>query len=628
MKKSRNGIAMKPDKILTSGIEFSEEESLQKYRFTLVNAMFISGSAVALIAALLRFATGSTAIAAIDATLALFFFSSLLYLRTNRNAIGLLTTLLLVVSYLAFSALVVMLEENTTKLLWYTVFISAAFMTQGVRTGLIAYSAVVITLTLLYILPELYPQTFTHLYLQLSLTEIVMALIFYSIVTLYALFATFEQQISFDNLREANRATRAEKQKLFAQMRTFPLTGLPNSLALNEKIATRDHDPLALVTLVIDDFINLADEFGSDIAHKIVTQSADVLKRFTTERISLYQVAPYQFSFLLEKSNATDACSFAESIKNYFDKVDLAIDANLEISVSFSMGIATGAHETLITHANTAMHQTLQNGVNNYKLFTFDPRREKERKNNIYWNRKIKEIINHHRLRLFYQPIVDNRSGEISKYECLIRALDKDQIISPYAFLQAAKTRGMLPTITRFVIEESFSCFSRHSVSFTINITEEDLRLNYLPGYLSHMSKRYGITPSRVYLEILESLTADQSAETIAQFDLLKQMGFQLAIDDFGAESSNLSRLLTYDADIIKIDGQFIKHLDTDPNSVKIVETIVSLTHKLGAKTVAEFVHSKEIYAIVKALGVDYSQGYYLGEPQPEITSLPQYETV
>ncbi len=605
--------------ILTSDITFGENESRLKYRYTLVNAMFIAGTIVSLIATILRFSGGKTTIGSIDLSLAIVFFSAFLYLRINKKAIEPVTTMLLVVSFIAFTSLMLLLNENDTRLLWYTLLISAAFITKGVRAGLIAYAAIITTLSLFYILQEISPLAKQYIDLHLTQNVIIMAMLFYSIVTLYALFATLEQQKSLKSLEEANTAIRQQQKKLHQQMRTFALTGLPNSLALNEKLYELKDKPVAVITMVIDDFIILADEFGSDIAHKIITRSASILHRFSDEKIFLYQVAPYQFSFLMANTSTAQTLNFAEGLKRYFDQIDLSIDDHLEISLSFSMGIATGAHDTLVTHANTAMHQALHSGLNNYKLFTVDKKREQERKNNIYWNRKIKEIINQNRLRLFYQPIIDNKTDEVSKYECLIRAIEGEKVIPPFQFLQAAKTRGLLPSITKFVISESFRYFSDRDIAFTINITEEDLKANYLVDYLIQQSKRYHIHPSRVYLEILESLTADQTDETITQFNLLKQIGFQIAIDDFGAESSNLSRLLTYDADIIKIDAQFVKHLDTDPNSVKIVETIVSLSHKLGAKTVAEFVHNKEIYRIVKELGVDFSQGYYLGEPKPDI---------
>jgi len=139
--------------------------------------------------------------------------------------------------------------------------------------------------------------------------------------------------------------------------------------------------------------------------------------------------------------------------------------------------------------------------------------------------------------------------------------------------------------------------------------------------------KQYNIDPSRVFLEILESVTSLQSPESEKIFKEFKKIGFNISIDDFGTETSNFSRILSLDTDIIKIDGSFIKNLDTDENSVKIVETIVSFAQKIDAKTIAEFVHNEKIFNIVKDLGVDYSQGYYFSAPLPQIDEISQKVT-
>ncbi len=603
--------------LLTSGFTFSADESHLKYRYKLINGMLLTGILTAAVATTLRLFEEHYTLALLDCMLTLLFVGGLLYLRTDKSAFNRVVSIQLAVSFLFMTVLILLLKENHTKLLLYVMVLFAVFALKGPRTGMVVYGIIITILSLLYIAPILFPPLYESINLHLTTTEIVMAMLFYSAIALFNLFASLEQQENLNNIQKANRKIAQQREQLFKQLRTFPITKLPNSLSLNEKIASfPSSEKLALMTLQIDDYILLADEFGAQTAHRIVQESAKTLQRFTSENISLFQVGPYQFSFLCTHPADRSVVTLAENIKNYFEHVNLTLE-NMELPVSFTMGIATGEHAKLITHANSALHEAQKEGNNNFKVFTDDKEREAAQRENIYWNRKIKEIVNKNMLRLYYQPIVDNRTAQVVKYECLIRAVEEEKVIAPYRFLQAAKTRGILPTITRFVIDESFRYFSDKEVHFTINITAEDLQENYLVSYLHTKSKAYRIEPSRVYLEIVESMTANQTQETIGQFEMLRDMGFRLAIDDFGAEASNLSRLLTYQADIIKIDGQFIKHIDTDINSRRIVETVVYLSRKLGIRTVAEFVHSEEIYTIVKALGVDYSQGYFFGAPQP-----------
>ncbi len=155
--------------------------------------------------------------------------------------------------------------------------------------------------------------------------------------------------------------------------------------------------------------------------------------------------------------------------------------------------------------------------------------------------------------------------------------------------------------------------------AFSINIADYDLREGFLIPFLEQKISRYGINPQNVILEILESISVQDTKEAIEQIGELKKMGFRLAIDDFGTESSNFSRLLDLDVDFIKVDGSFIKRLDSDKNSQKITESIVSFAKSIGAEVIAEFVHSKEVYEKVKEYGIDYAQGYYIGEPKAGI---------
>jgi EAL domain-containing protein (putative c-di-GMP-specific phosphodiesterase class I)/GGDEF domain-containing protein len=610
---------MRLDDLLTSGFDFTPEESNLKYRYKLINAMFFTGIFITFIAMGVRLLAGEYTLMLLDSLLMLLFAGGLLYLRTNQDVFEKVATFQLVVSFLFMTALVLMLGENHTKLLLFVMLLIAVFTIKGPRIGMLSYGLIITMLSIFYITPILYPPLKSVIDLQMNATEIVMAMLFYSVIALFHLFAAIEQQENFENLTKATKKIEHQKEQLFKQLRTSSDTDLPNSLALNEKLSTLSPQQKAgLITLQIDDYILLADEFGMETANTIVRESAGVLRQFAEDTISLYHVGPYHFSFLFEDTEERKLIAFAEKIKNYFEHLDLSV-GNMELSISFTMGIATGMHDKLITHANTALFEAQKIGANAYKLFKDDKKREEAQRENIYWNRKIKEIINQDMLHLYYQPIVDNKTTEIIKYECLIRAIEKGEVIAPYRFLQAAKTRGILPNITRFVIDESFRYFSDKSIDFTINITAEDLQDNYLVNYLYRKSREYGIEPARVYLEILESMTADQTQDTIGQFHILKEMGFKFAIDDFGSEASNLSRLLTYKAEIIKIDGQFIKNIDTDTKSLRIVQTIVYLANKLETKTVAEFVHSEAIYKIVKELGVDYSQGYFFGEPKPKI---------
>ncbi|MEA1982594.1 MAG: EAL domain-containing protein, partial [Campylobacterota bacterium] len=218
--------------------------------------------------------------------------------------------------------------------------------------------------------------------------------------------------------------------------------------------------------------------------------------------------------------------------------------------------------------------------------------------------------------------IINNETKRVEKYECLARIKDDDEIISPYLFLDAARVTGNLSYVTKSLIAQSFKKFSGTDFEFSINIAGEDFLLDYLEFYLLKNAKKYNINPSRVVLEMLEDIATLGSGTILKQLQGLREKGFKIAIDDFGAESSNMSRLLEIHPDYLKIDGVFIKNIVDDIKSQIIVDAIVLMCKKSGIKIIAEYIHNRAVQEKVKELGIDYSQGYYFGAPQPELIEL------
>ena len=597
------------DNILTSNFHFGNDETLLKYRFKFINTMLIVGILITFSASIIRLYLSETVPAMVDAILCTSFVFGLFYLRKEKKYFNIVSTFILGISFLAFTAITIVMHDDHTKFLWYALLLTVAFMIKGEKAGLITYITTISTLSFLYFTP------FVNLYIKPS--EFAMAIFFYTTMMIYNLIAVKQQHKNLDSLKNANQEIKKQQVLLSDQLHTHPLTKLPNTLALEETIALCDDD-IALLSLCIDDYLTIENTYGQEFSQVLISQCANILSQFTNQEATLYHIHGANFAFLIKKLKNDRDIHLAQSIKSLFENTFITIN-ELEISISFSTGISRHKSDKLIIQANTILQEIMQNSMNHYKLYTPNKQREEMQKNNLYWNAIIKSVIVNDKLAVYYQPIICNKTQSIQKYECLVRAIDKDKVIAPFMFLNAAKSRGLLPSITKTVIEKSFKLFSQNDIDFSINITEDDLKDDYLIPFLKHKLEKYNIQPQRVYLEVLENITSIDADNVLKQFQELKQLGFKISIDDFGAEASNLSRLLTIKADIIKIDGQFIKNLDNDQNSIKIVETIVSLAQKLGCKTVAEFVHNEEIFHIVNDLGVDYSQGYYFSPPLPNV---------
>ncbi len=238
---------------------------------------------------------------------------------------------------------------------------------------------------------------------------------------------------------------------------------------------------------------------------------------------------------------------------------------------------------------------------------------------NLNWEKKIKSAIEEKRIIPFFQPIINNKTGEIEKYETLIRMIDEDKkIISPYLFLQPSKKYKLYNYLTKIMIEKAFEVFKDINKEFSINISVDDILDESTNNFIIKKLKYYK-NPERVVFEILESEGIENYSKVMDFIMDIKACGGKIAIDDFGSGYSSFEHILKLNPDYLKIDASMIKNITRDKNSEIITTTIVEFARKIGLKTIAEFVHSEEVYEKVKNIGVDYSQGYYLGEPGMEV---------
>lgn len=398
------------------------------------------------------------------------------------------------------------------------------------------------------------------------------------------------------------------------------LTNLPNRFALMEQLQHLQYANLFLVD--VDNFNNINNAYGFEIGDSVLVRIAELLAMAKPSSAKLFRVNSDEFAIVcLEMLSAQRLSDIASSMISFFDQSEIEITSSSSIRVSISVGIAIGGGSDMLNHAREAINELREHKRASFKIYDATSLFIKKQQENIYWIDKIKKAFEEERLITYYQPIVNNATGKMEKYECLIRICDNGILTPPMRFMEASKLTGTLFLMTKTVIAQSFEKFSANTFEFSINITNTDIYLNFLEEFLLKNAKKYGITPSRVVLEILEDIDTLDTPEILAQLNALRRHGFQIAIDDFGSRSSNFSRLLEFSPDYLKIDGSFIKNILSDKKSLIIVEAVVLLCKKSGIKVVAEFVHSAEVQAKVKELGIEYSQGYYLGEPSAELVS-------
>lgn len=399
------------------------------------------------------------------------------------------------------------------------------------------------------------------------------------------------------------------------------LTGVSNRRALLECI--QSDKEYTLFILDIDNFSNINNYYGYVIGDEILKSVTYYLSKLKPPKSELFRFDNDQFIILIEDSLPdSDKEEIAQLIISFFNNIEVYKHENGSVKIFFSIGIYTGNGYNLINYANLALQDARQFKKNSYKLFDLNSSYIKNQLQNIEWISHVRQYIEDERFVLFYQPILDNRTNEITKYECLIRIAQGDSYIAPHDFMYACKATGTLELISRFVIKTACEKFENTDYSFSINITAEDINLGFLEKILLEKCEQHNIDPSRITLEILEDIATLTKPFEIAQINSLREKGFHIAVDDFGVENSNFSRLIDFMPEYIKIDGLFIKDIVDNKKSQTVVKTIVDFCKTCGIDVIAEYVHSQEVLEKVQEFGIEFSQGYYIGKPQKELLEV------
>ncbi|MDF1883864.1 EAL domain-containing protein [Sulfurimonas sp. SAG-AH-194-C21] len=407
-----------------------------------------------------------------------------------------------------------------------------------------------------------------------------------------------------------------KKNEIYNLLVTDKLTSLPNRKQLIDDLDSTK--PQTLMLIDIDGFSLLNDVYGFDVGDQVLIHLSVIVTKVLKPNMTLYRLEADLFAISVQSSDKSLLENEVATVKTLLDNSPFELN-DLSLYIRVSIGIVNYQLGNIIQKAEIALRQARE--VSRNRVEYYDESKDYfayiEENNN--WTTRIAHALKHDNILVYFQPIVECATNKIVKYEALVRLKYEEEIYSPFHFLPTARYAGYLHQITQRVFEKSCQKFQNNDLMFSINITDHDLAENDFIEYITMTSKKYNINSSRVVFEILEETSMNGNIVATENLNKLTALGYSLSIDDFGAECSNFSQLGKHSYESIKIDGSFIKDIDTNKTSQIITESILFFTNRIGFKTVAEYVHSKEIYEIVKGMGVDYAQGYYFGEPKPEL---------
>jgi diguanylate cyclase (GGDEF)-like protein/PAS domain S-box-containing protein len=394
------------------------------------------------------------------------------------------------------------------------------------------------------------------------------------------------------------------------------LTSLYNRSKLIDDLKSAQNPSIAIFD--IDGFSNINDFYGHEMGDFILRELGMNISRMVQEQpVKVYRYTSDKFALLGEGMEREHFLHLVQTLLAQSDTYEYLFN-DITVSIKLSVAVSFEPKNTIVQSVDMILVELKKRKLN-YLIYDKALGIEEEIKNNIEWNKKLKEALKEDRIVNFYQPIYNNHTGKIEKYESLVRMIDTDgTIISPFKFLDIAKKTKQYIPLTKRVIENTFEKFKENDIEFSINLTMEDIVSAEINSILDYRmsDKRYH---SRVVYEIVESEGLEQSEEMVEFIRKAKKNSSKIAIDDFGTGYSNFDYLIKLSPHYIKIDGSMIKNIPTNTDNEEVVKTIIEFAKKRHLKTIAEFVSSKEVFDKVVELGIDYSQGYYIGEPKKEL---------
>lgn len=392
----------------------------------------------------------------------------------------------------------------------------------------------------------------------------------------------------------------------------------------------KDGPPAALLYIDLDQFKLINDTSGHLAGDQLLSQLALAMGEQLRGGDIIARLGGDEFGILAHDTRLEGAQALAERLRARVEGyVYVWRQRSYTISASIGVVLLDRPGLTLadvLSQADAACYVAKDHGRNRAHVYSEQDDETVRRRGEMEWANRLRWAIDENRLLLYYQELVGLQQSDPAgpHLELLLRLRDEDgRVVLPGAFLPAAERYGMMPLIDRWVIARSLANFDRLHASgrppgcCAINLAASSLEDEGLAEYVLDLIRRHGVEPSRVCFEITETEAMRNVARAMRFIERIRAAGCRIALDDFGAGMSSFGYLKNLPVDTIKIDGSFIRDLETDTLSRSIVEAICSIGHQRGLAVVAEWVSSDALVGLLRGLGVDWGQGFALHRPTP-----------
>jgi diguanylate cyclase (GGDEF)-like protein/PAS domain S-box-containing protein len=410
------------------------------------------------------------------------------------------------------------------------------------------------------------------------------------------------------------------------------LTGLINrrefesrlQSALESARSGNEHHILCYIDM--DQFKIVNDTCSHSAGDKLLRDVAAILQDGLRETDVLARVGGDEFGILLKNCMLENAMAITENMLAMIRSINNdSLGLTFEVSASIGIAVLDSGSESItgvMRRADLACYAAKDHGRNRIHIYQDGDQELARRHGEMKWVSRLTEAIKEERLVLYCQDIVpvEPHSGKRHHFEVLVRMLDETgELVMPDRFLPAAERYNLVIALDRWVIAHSFAWYaaSGQSQVMSINLSGNSLTDDSILGFVKDELARHVVPPSSVCFEITETAAIANLDYAIRFITELKQLGCLFALDDFGSGLSSFSYLRNLPVDYLKIDGSFVRGLDTDPVNAAMVNAIFQLGKVMGIETIAEFVENDETLQLLAEIGVDYVQGYSIAKPRP-----------
>ncbi|KAF1701454.1 bifunctional diguanylate cyclase/phosphodiesterase [Pseudoxanthomonas suwonensis] len=414
------------------------------------------------------------------------------------------------------------------------------------------------------------------------------------------------------------------------------LTGLYNrrefERRLQKALAGLEADSaasFAVLYIDLDQFKLVNDLSGHMAGDQLLVELVHSMRTQLRPQDLLARLGGDEFGLLAPATGPSQARALAERMRQCIEEVVFPWEGRT-YTVSASIGVVVADQpgatlKDILAWADSACYQAKENGRNRVHLYLEDVDTTR-RQGEMEWATRLRRAMEEDRLLLDYQevvPLAPEPGDHAPRIELLLRLRDEfGNEVAPGAFLPAAERYGLMPAIDRWVIRTALAHADRlHPrgsalCSFAINLSGASIEDQGLADYILSCIAEYGVAAERVCLEITETVAVRNLRHVVPVIERLRAAGCRIALDDFGAGMSSFGYLKNLPVDIIKIDGSFIRDLESDPVSGIIVSAIAQIGHQRGLRVVAEWVDDPRMLPLLRGHGVDLAQGFALHRPE------------